>query len=500
MSDTKIQAAAIDVPIEELIKEFDKDLFALVAKYHSAKIKSTSPVQAMTRGNAYQTIGMREVFLQGFRPADEDIYSGMCMAGQSFVDLGCNLGERTRIAVRNNASFAEGIEYEEFFVGVGALVNIYNKIPRIILRQGDVAQPGCLKSDYDIGACFSAFVYVQKNLEELLGRIKRLFMLETHALKTGWFHHYIATVEPYMPHWIIYDVSGHGGIYENSHRACIAFSRKKNTLLGISPTRSHELGIRNKNIRDIDIKASALFMGMFGESGRNSPQAFQALREELSTLVDPSDDKITACLRATIVELEQDCTPTRKTGFRSDEYWLQLFRGMVEFHTSGEMSLANSYLTYMRSISKRGEYDPGMRRLLLDDSAAADRMRLRIKSFFDILRTGVNSSPIVAFNAISLDCAADCGIDLHPIPAAYIITDKQTRRYFCNWFDGYHRIAALSLSGAKTARCMFSWTNLRPPFLNYDGASNKEELKLSWSDPNVRKVVELTFDQLLCRP
>ena len=179
--DTASVTPATQVPIGEATKQIDEELRALIVKALAVKTRSYSSFGGKETGNAYQAVRLRDEVLAGFRVSDEEVWAGLGVEGRTVIDLGCNLGERTRLAVRAGASFAEGIEYEDLFVRIGGLINVYNRMHNILLRQGDVTKPGCLEKSYDIVACFSAFVYVRENLEEILSKCTRLFVLETHA-------------------------------------------------------------------------------------------------------------------------------------------------------------------------------------------------------------------------------------------------------------------------------------------------------------------------------
>jgi len=165
--DTASVTPATQVPIGEATKQIDEELRALIVKALAVKTRSYSSFGGKETGNAYQAVRLRDEVLAGFRVSDEEVWAGLGVEGRTVIDLGCNLGERTRLAVRAGASFAEGIEYEDLFVRIGGLINVYNRMHNILLRQGDVTKPGCLEESYDIVACFSAFVYVRENLEEI---------------------------------------------------------------------------------------------------------------------------------------------------------------------------------------------------------------------------------------------------------------------------------------------------------------------------------------------
>lgn len=208
----------------EALQTLDTDLLALIRKALATPTTSLSSFNAIVTGNAYQAVDLRGEIEPGFRRADAELFAGMPMQGKRFIDLGANLGEKTRLAALAGAEYAEGIEYEEYFVRIGGLISTYDRIFNAVLRQGDITQPGCIKADFDIGACFSAFVYVRRNLAEILSHIRTTFLLETHAIETGWFEQYVTPVTPTFPYWIVYGFSDHGRKLTERRRAQIAFT------------------------------------------------------------------------------------------------------------------------------------------------------------------------------------------------------------------------------------------------------------------------------------
>src|SRR5205085_1582607 len=112
----KLMAEWTETPIEQATEELDREIRSLIVKALSIQTRSYSSLDRKETGNAYQAVRLRDEVLPGFRISDEEVWAGLNVAGCTVMDLGCNLGERTRLAVRAGSSFAEGIEFEEFFV------------------------------------------------------------------------------------------------------------------------------------------------------------------------------------------------------------------------------------------------------------------------------------------------------------------------------------------------------------------------------------------------
>src|SRR4051794_25981180 len=134
--DTASVTPATQVPIGEATKQIDEELRALIVKALAVKTRSYSSFGGKETGNAYQAVRLRDEVLAGFRVSDEEVWAGLGVEGRTVIDLGCNLGERTRLAVRAGASFAEGIEYEDLFVRIGGLINVYNRMQQYPAETG----------------------------------------------------------------------------------------------------------------------------------------------------------------------------------------------------------------------------------------------------------------------------------------------------------------------------------------------------------------------------
>ncbi|MDQ1300868.1 MAG: class SAM-dependent methyltransferase [Chloroflexota bacterium] len=492
--------AAPVVPIADVIANVDAQILDLIRRSLRIRTESHSSFKDKVTGNAYQSVRIRDEVLPGFRLSNEDIYVGMGIAEQTLIDLGCNLGERTRIAVRAGARFAEGVEYEDLFVRIGCLINTYNRMQGIEIRQGDITQPGCLARDYDIGACFSAFVYVKENLQEILSRIRRLFILETHALGRHWYATNVTAVRKFMPYWVIYDMTDHGARLEDGKRACIAFGRDADTVRGIAGTRARELGTRNGNVVGLDLENSPRIVHLFGGPERKTQPIYATLRAALGSMANPDPQTLVPYLLEAATALKAAAIPDAQEGFGTDSYWQELFAGIAQRVHDGKVTVANSYLRHLRHLSDIGKYDAHMQAVLANEASAVERVTWRLDAILDILltRAAPEQLPIV-FNPMSPKAAEAAGLSTSHLADPYFVTDLAGERYLAPIIDGYHRLAALYLAGVPSAPCMVIWTNLHPLDLRIGTTPLERGVRpelASWDDPAVGRTIEGTVERL----
>ena len=450
-----------DTHIAEALAALDDGILDLVKRALRTRTASRSGGEGIVTGNAYQSVRMRDQVLPGFRELSGTLFAGIPLKDRSFVDLGCNMGEKTRLAIAAGASFAEGIEHEEYFVRIGELINAYNRIGNISIRQGDVTRPGCLTRGYDVGACFSAFVHVNRNLEEVLSRISELFILETHQLDDGWYGHYVARVAPLMPHWALYGFSDHRRSHGAAKRAHIAFGRDRGTVAQVPLGRAEALPADDAGLVSLDVRRSPRAGGMWGQSGEGR-RFFTSLREALRSLRPAGEVAISALLNDAIPALGELCEAqghTRKH-FATDLYWLEFLRGVACYVADGGLRPTNPYVGFMRELSAAGSYDPDMAFFLGDEGRALTRLAPRLEAFLSVLRDRRLRAPLVVYNPLELELLEARGyVPCGRMRREHIVTTAGTG-YRLQLMDGNHRLAGLWLGGAETCPAMFVWTNL----------------------------------------
>jgi SAM-dependent methyltransferase len=477
-----------------VLDELDSGIEQLIRRVLQKNIASYSSLNGIVTGNAYQSVRLRGEVLPGFRRPSDGMFAGLQLEGRRIVDLGCNLGEHARLAACANAVFVEGIEYEELFVRIAGLVNVFNRIDNILIRQGDITRPGCLTKKYDIALCLSAYVYLRENIKEITDNVLRMLILETHALDRGWFRYYIGEVSRYLPYWIIYGFTDHGAKLQVQKRACIAFARERDEIAEIAERRAIELNHALHHLIDIDISASPRVVSLCGRETATRV-AFADLRQSLAGRPDISPKAIIDLLVTVAGELDQHRRPIDDNDFASDQYWSYFFKGLAEHLAGYPVGSKNTYVSYLINLSESGNYDPAMREILADETAMQERMRWRFDTFVEILQTKTVRTPVIVYNAMSHAELAGQGLSVdHREPEEFVI-DRAGNRYWTAWVDGHHRLAALYLSGAEVSPSLFAWSNLHPLDLRGEAVAMSEAGSNEagyWGLPAVARVVEAT--------
>ncbi len=446
---------------QDALAALDAGLLSLINEALAQPTTSYSSFNNIITGNAYQSLMLRDSVTAGFRKRDDSLFAGIPLPGQRFVDLGCNLGEKTRLAALAGATYAEGIEYEEFFVRIGGLVSTYNRTTNAVIRQGDVTKPGCLTADFDIGACFSAFVYVEQNLAEILSKLRRLFILETHALDDAWYDNYIRKIEPLMPHWVLYGFTDHGAGQVNSYRALLAFARDRETVELVAIHRSAALAPTHPDVRLLDVPNSRRAWSMWGDA-RRTKALFAQLRDTLGSMRSPTYQDVAALLAGAIPGLKEMCNAYNLPGthFGTDRYWLQMFRGLVHYVENAGIRPDNPYLSFLRQLSASGSYDPGMVYELSDEQRATRRLAPRLERFLEVICRREITEPLLMYNPLSLPSLQPHGYAPDDAQLDEHVTFIDGGEYRVQFVDGNHRLAALWLSGGNICPILPVWTNV----------------------------------------
>jgi SAM-dependent methyltransferase len=485
-------------PIKEALEVLNNRIVHLIQDALGEATVSNSSLDNIVTGNAYQSILLGRNVTKGFRERDASLFAGIPLTGKRFVDLGCNLGEKTRLALLSGAAYAEGIEFEEYFVRIGGLINFSNRVENIVLRQGDVTKPGCITEKFDVGACFSAFVYVEKNLEEIVASIRQLFILETHALDADWYGAYVKRVERLMPSWVLLGFTDHGAGHEKTSRCLLAFSRDKELVTLTAINRCEALPITHADVCALDLDGTRRAKSLWGNTNEWKT-FFTELRSKLMQVANPSPTTVVGIVRPELARLEALCDTYTQEGseFGTHRYWLYFLQGLCHFVDTGGLAASNPYLICLRQMSAGGSYDPGMTYELADEARAVQRIAPRLTRFLQVLRDRAIHRPLLVYNPLSLRLLEARGYE----PSEQVVRDEHIaltdgRQYRIQFIDGNHRLAALWLSGAKACPILPVWTNV----FGLDRARYSVFRNAAHQDENIGRVLAETVYEFSVTP
>lgn len=182
-------------------------------------------------GNHYQSVALDDIQTTGFRTDRGRFLDPVNFEGKKVLDLGSNLGELSRAARVRGAYLVDGFEYDQYFVEIANLINVYNRATRVSFYQNDITDPSVYAEQYDIVLAFSVFTYVNSVLEHIAAITNQLFVLETHKLEGNLDSDYLEPVSQYFPDHRILGESEWGTRLDTSQRRTVIVFAKDASVL-----------------------------------------------------------------------------------------------------------------------------------------------------------------------------------------------------------------------------------------------------------------------------
>jgi hypothetical protein len=189
---------------------------------------------------------------------------------------------------------------------------------------------------------------------------------------------------------------------------------------------------------------------------------FADLRQQFSSIASLESSDILAIIRKHLPIIALACrgAPSSLVDFGTDRYWWHLLEGLASYIESGRLGAANAYVRYLRQISARGAYDPGMQFDLADATRAHDRLRPRMAAILEALTSRRLDKPIIVYNPISLTPLSALGYSTNDLNRHRHIGLRGGQELRLQCVDGNHRLAALWLGGAAACPVVPMWTNV----------------------------------------
>jgi SAM-dependent methyltransferase len=418
----------------ELFDAADEKLLDLINFLLEQRVTSYSVVDNIPTGNAYQSVQLRGQISSGFREQRSEIFAGIPLRGKRVFDIGCNLGENCRILRQGGAELVDGLEYEKLFVRIGELINVYNGLTRINLRQGDASNPGEYVHDYDHVFAFSVFPYIKDRLEDIARITKEIFFMETHQLNDRWVERYVVQAMKHFRYMGVVCATDWGKeLDQMQRRLLLAFSNEPKAIPTYISNRANESKSTPNAIQvDMD-KSNWHFLSRF----------FQ--------FIEPKKNLAHAITKATEWVVANDFTScVDQLDVSGVEYWCRFLVGYSEYVGAGNrVAHNNHFLVYLANGLEKGFGDQALREKQLDVVIA--------RRFSDLADVSAHPSggacldPIVLYNCTTNEELGKSSV-----------SQSEGTTFYCLALDGYHRVFSTKVVGARFISAVKFWYSHHP--------------------------------------
>ena len=403
-----------------------------------AQYTSESCQDRIQTGNHYQSVKLGSQKSTGFRTERAEFLDQINFANTKVLDLGSNLGELSRAARERGAWLVDGFEYDPFFIETAQLINAYNGVSRVSFYNRDISNPGIYSEHYDIVLAFSVFTYIHSVLPQLAEITDQILVIETHKLDGNLERDYLAQVSRYFPYHRVLGQSDWGRTFDMTEkRAVIAFAKSQLALLaGLSNSANVSInGPERIRFSSVDIDRTCLQTKFFStfqyESTADLLAAVQEQPINLAALAENRDLKLDV--------------------YSGWSYWLLYLKGYLQYRLSGTIGRGNIYFDYLTEYYIPRSHDAGLCETLTNSSAVIQRISQR---FQDLERL----DPQVAKGKQQGEQLAPVRVSVTDPPppewlALPIWEPRSESPLRAALVDGWHRLFAAKLFGAKQVRC-----------------------------------------------
>jgi SAM-dependent methyltransferase len=419
----------------------DGELRRLITGALNRSYTSASSKDGILTGNHYQSVTLGSETSSGFRSFRADILDRVQFTGQKVLDLGCNLGELSRMARARGAAVVDGFEYDRYFLEIARLVNVYNAVTRVSFFQRDITDPAIYGEHYDIVLAFSVYEYLQGVLGPLRDITDGVLILETHRLEGNLESAYLAPIGRFFPHHAILGNSDWGsGPDKVGERAVIAFAKTddalRSYLTGLGQPGQHFRAGRRRqtepDIRTIDVRKTPWYDRFFDAFAFNSAQDLLTAVEKMEFDVD---------------------SLARNRDLRKDlggwTYWLAYLKGALQWERDGDVTEGNAYYDL---LARHWKNDPAR----ATDLGDSDRLRALIRRRFEdfkVFRTDREAPLKTAPLRLVVANGPPTPSVTRDVKRIYVVGSEVPVE--TSTFDGYHRLFLARLFGHTQVRCDF---------------------------------------------
>jgi hypothetical protein len=389
------------------------------------------------------------------------VLAGLPLAGKRVIDLRAQRGDNLRRALNAGAAYVMGIEASARSVDAGRLINAAYGFDAAELRCADIETPGSIDADFDVGLCFADLDLTQTALAAILPRIRELLLLRAAVGEDEWFSRQVRRVRPLLPYWSVLPFNEPEPWRGTTAQGLLVLGREAHPVAVATEGRIEATPLTHAGIRWVEVQRSSRAINLMGSSAPVRGLILD-LRQRLTRLAAPDKRELLAVLKPGLPALSLACRdlPPRDVDFGTDRYWLRFLQGLVHWIEHDALLLDNPYVRFVRGVSARGAYDPGLRRQLEDGRQALERLEPRLRCFLEVLEDRGCREPLVLYNPVGLASLRALGYRPSDLNLDHHLTLSNGRDYRIQCVDGNHRLAALWLCGAGQAPVLPVWTNL----------------------------------------
>lgn len=370
-------------PTSELLKSLQEEIAGVIRRHFAASAVSISSLDRKETGNAYQTVRLGDEILPGFRSEQRQVFAGLDLARRTVVDLGANLGEVCRDAVRRGAASVLGIEYDPFFVQMARYVSAFCGLANVAFRQGDLREVATYEGQYDVVSALSVFTYIADHLDLVAAMTREIAVIETHSVRADWTAIYLAPLRRHFRHVALIDVTDHRAADLTEFRYLLLASQQ--SLESVLGQRARDLASLPTPFR-VSLATSAV--DHYDDFLRTAQLEKGA---PLAALRDAVDRRWPELSAATV------CDEVARRGLvQAPSYWAAFVKGGASYELGAGGLTGNIYLEVLKALSARGLYDPGMAGEVLND--AADWRLARRLETVTMRHEAQPTEPIILYN------------------------------------------------------------------------------------------------------
>lgn len=426
---------------EGILASLQKEIADLLQLYLEQKAVSQSSVAGNTvTGNAYQTVMLGDVVINGFRETRSELLAGLDIRGKAVADLGSNLGEVSRDLSRGGAILVDAYEYDAFFTQLARYITAYNCLYNVQHIQADISKEGFIHQKYDISLSLSTFAYVSPNIDYILSNTNEAFILETHEIQSNWVEYYVSRTIRYFPHWCCFGIVAHGNAAFSKGKRRLWLHFSKQDQMAFYRNRAFSLQDNSNSVMKINLEDSSFpFLRVISNSLAAHGLSWKA-------------DVNMRMLEVRLGELENLYQGgTCDVSMSGEAYWLSFLISILGYVDGLKTNIDCVYGKWLKRKLHTLKDDPWLMPILEDDKLFAEFAYNRIGYFASMFRGNSQGCQplLIAFNPTRYDGTLGENVTL-------LCTEAGDKLYVPT-IDGHHRVFVSKIRGDLFGSFMPIW-------------------------------------------